>query len=720
MESDPRNEGSEVTQKMVEHLAIHEHLALLYSSQREQFDVIAPFLKTGLERGERCLYLVDDITPTSIIQRINEEGVEATNALGAKSLIIEVRRRGYFDPEHMIRFLKEAADAAIADGFTALRFASEMSWLLAREGGIERLNEFEAMLNYFFPQYPALGICQYNLQRFRPDTVKEIVLCHPNVIVGRALRKNPMEDSNVRLNLVITEHQRTEERLRQSETRLAEAQRLAHIGSYDYDVHTGNSEWSDETFRILGLDPSITKPSFEALIRIVHPEDRIRVEKTIVAAFREHYPFQIEFRIQVGHSVKHLMGLGQVALNDAGQPMRMFGTLLDVTDTRRMLDALQLSEERYRKLLASVTDYVYSVSISEGRATSTSHGAGCLAVTGYSPEEHANDPYLWYTMVHADDRSLVTEEAEKRMRGESTKALEHRIIHKNGSVRWVRNTIVPRHDQHGRLIGYDGLVEDITERKQIETGVRGSESHYRAVLDSLQSMLIVCSSDFRVEFMNARAARYFGRDARGEDCRKLQAELAGSCPKFIDERTFAGHEVHWEERCPSSGGWYSIVNTPIELPDGATGVLSVIEDITGIKRLEGVLHENRQRYLDLLDSIYDWIWEVDEKGYYTFASKGVKSLLGYDPEEVVGKQFIDLLMPFEVERISSIFQDFVSSRKAIVSLENICRHKDGRAVVVETSAKPFFDTEGKLIGYRGVDRDITERKKKERETKESL
>ncbi len=720
MESDPRNEGSEVTQKMVEHLAIHEHLALLYSSQREQFDVIAPFLKTGLERGERCLYLVDDITPTSIIQRINEEGVEATNALGAKSLIIEVRRRGYFDPEHMIRFLKEAADAAIADGFTALRFASEMSWLLAREGGIERLNEFEAMLNYFFPQYPALGICQYNLQRFRPDTVKEIVLCHPNVIVGRALRKNPMEDSNVRLNLVITEHQRTEERLRQSETRLAEAQRLAHIGSYDYDVHTGNSEWSDETFRILGLDPSITKPSFEALIRVVHPEDRIRVEKTIVAAFREHYPFQIEFRIQVGHSVKHLMGLGQVALNDAGQPMRMFGTLLDVTDTRRMLDALQLSEERYRKLLASVTDYVYSVSISEGRATSTSHGAGCLAVTGYSPEEHANDPYLWYTMVHADDRSLVTEEAEKRMRGESTKALEHRIIHKNGSVRWVRNTIVPRHDQHGRLIGYDGLVEDITERKQIETGVRGSESHYRAVLDSLQSMLIVCSSDFRVEFMNARAARYFGRDARGEDCRKLQAELAGSCPKFIDERTFAGHEVHWEERCPSSGSWYSIVNTPIELPDGATGVLAVIEDITGIKRLEGVLQENRQRYLDLLDSIYDWIWEVDEKGYYTFASKGVKSLLGYDPEEVVGKQFIDLLMPFEVERISSIFQDFVSSRKAIVSLENICRHKDGRAVVVETSAKPFFDTEGKLIGYRGVDRDITERKKKERETKESL
>ncbi len=720
MDSEIRNEGFEATQRMVEHLAIHEHLALLFSNQREQFDVIAPFLKTGLERGERCLYLVDDITSTSIVSRLNAEGLEATSALEAKSLIVEVRRRGYFDPEFTIRLLKEAADAAIAEGFTALRIASEMSWLLARDGGIERLNEFEAMLNYFFPQYPALGICQYNLQRFRPDTVKEVVLCHPNVIVGRALRRNPMEDSNVRLNLVITEHQRTEERLRQSEMRLAEAQRLAHIGSYDYDVHSANSEWSDETFRILGLDPSITKPSFEELIRTVHPEDRVRVERTIIAAFREHYPFQIEFRINVGRSVKHIMGLGQMTLNDTGQPARMFGTLMDMTEYRRMLDALQASEERYKTLLASVTDYVYSVSISEGRAVSTSHGAGCLAVTGYSPEDHVRDPYLWYNMVHPDDRRLVTEEAERRMRGESTKALEHRILHKNGSVRWMRNTIVPRHDQHGKLIGYDGLVEDITERKSMESGVRGAESHSRAMLDSLRAMLIVCAADFRVEFMNARAIRHVGRDARGEDYRKLQTELAGVCPKYFSERAFAGHDVHWEERCPSSGSWYSIVNTPIKMPDGTTGVLAAIEDITGTKRLEEVLQENRQRYLDLLDSIYDWIWEVDEKGYYTFASKGVRSLLGYSPEEVVGKQFIDLLMPFEVERISSIFQDYVSARKPIVSLENICKHKEGRAVVVETSAKPFFDKEGKLIGYRGVDRDITERRKKEREPKKAL
>lgn len=710
------SDSSDTTFKMVEHLAIHEHLALLFSSQKEQFDVITPFLRTGLERGERCLYLVDDITPTAILARLKEEGLEVSNALEAKSLVIEVRRRGYFDPEFTIRLLKESADAAIADGFAALRVASEMSWLLTRDGGIERLNDFEAMLNYYFPQFPALGICQYNLQRFRPETVKEVVLSHPNVIVGRSLRKNPMEDSNVRLNLVITEHQRAEEQLRESEMRLAEAQRLAHMGSYDFNVHTGDSKWSDETFRILGLDPTVSKPSIEELIRAVHPEDKIRVERIIIGSFREQYPFELEFRIIVGRSVKHILGLGQVAVNDAGDATRMFGTLMDITDRKRILDALQASEERYRRLLGSVTDYVYSVSIKDGRATSTSHGAGCLAVTGYSPEDHVADPYLWYKMVYPDDRIHVTEEAEKRMRAESTKTLEHRIIHKDGSIRWVRNTIVPRHDEKGTLVGYDGLVEDISERKAIEASVLGSEAHYRAMVDSFQGMMIVCDHDYRIEFMNTRAISHVGRDAKGEDYRKLKTELEGVCPNCIDDRAFAGQELHWEERCASTGSWYSVVNTPVKTTDGTIGVLATIEDITGVKRLQEVLQESRQRYLDLMDTVYDWIWEVDANGFYTFASKGVKAILGYDPEEIVGKTFTDLLMPFEVERISSVFNEFVSARKPIVSLENICRHKDGHAIVVETSGKPFFDLEGKLVGYRGVDRNITERKKKERET----
>ncbi len=708
-------EDSKKISETLENLAVHEHLALLFSSQREQFEVIAPFLHMGLERGERCLYLADDITPKAIIGRLKAEGIEVENALEAKSLVIEVRKRGYFDPEFMIRLLKESAEAAIADGYSALRVTSEMSWLLARDGGIERLNDFEAMLNYFFPQYPALGICQYDLQKFRPETVKEVVLCHPNVIVGGSLRKNPMEDSNVRLNLVITEQQRIEEELRQSEMRLAEAQRLAHLGSYEFDVHTGQSKWSDETFRILGLDPTIAKPSIDELIRAVHSEDKIRVQRTIVSALKERAPFELEFKITVGHSVKHLLGIGQVGLDDSGEVSRMFGTLMDITERRRILDALQLSEERYRRLLASVTDYVYSVSIIEGRAASTSHGAGCLAVTGYSPEDHLADPFLWYTMVFPDDRILVTEEAEKRMRGESARPLEHRIIHKNGSLRWVRNTIVPRRDADGNLIGYDGLVEDINERKLIEESVRESESHYRAMIDTFDGFVMMCRSDYRIVFMNAQFIKRVGKNACGEDCREFVREMANIIPPFISDKALSGENLSWEAHCPDQGQWFSIVNTPVRGVSENISVLITIQDITQKKSIEQALKENQERSRDVVETVEEWIWELYPNGIFKFTSGKVIQFLGYEPVEFSGKSFLDFLMPFEMERISTIFRDAIALQRPIVSLELVCRHKDGHPVKFETSGKPFFDEAGALLGYRCISREIADRRKTKEE-----
>ncbi|HZR16858.1 MAG TPA: ATP-binding protein [Verrucomicrobiae bacterium] len=126
------------------------------------------------------------------------------------------------------------------------------------------------------------------------------------------------------------------------------------------------------------------------------------------------------------------------------------------------------SERRYKRLLASVTDYVYAVTVEEGRAISTVHGPGCEAVTGYTSEEFERDQQLWYRMIQEEDRPAVLEQAERISKGQEPPPLEHRIIHKDGSVRWIRNTTVPRKDAQGRLVAYDGLVYDITERKEAE------------------------------------------------------------------------------------------------------------------------------------------------------------------------------------------------------------------------------------------------------------
>ena len=147
------------------------------------------------------------------------------------------------------------------------------------------------------------------------------------------------------------------------------------------------------------------------------------------------------------------------------------------------------SEQRYKRLLASVTDYVYAVTVEDGRAVSTFHGPGCEAVTGYTSDEFERDQQLWYRMIREEDRPAVLEQANRILKGEEPPQLEHRIIHKNGSERWIRNTTVPRKDAQGRLVAYDGLVYDITERKQAEERLTRAHAELAANEEALKRTL---------------------------------------------------------------------------------------------------------------------------------------------------------------------------------------------------------------------------------------
>ena len=136
-------------------------------------------------------------------------------------------------------------------------------------------------------------------------------------------------------------------------------------------------------------------------------------------------------------------------------------------------------EVRYRRLLEAVTSYTYSVTFAEG-GSFTRHGLGCLATTGYSPDEYATDPYLWISIVHPDDREMVRQYVAGILAGEKLPPIEHRILHKDGSTRWIRDTIIHRCDEGGRLSGYDGVVEDISQRKQATEALRASEDSLHA------------------------------------------------------------------------------------------------------------------------------------------------------------------------------------------------------------------------------------------------
>lgn len=137
------------------------------------------------------------------------------------------------------------------------------------------------------------------------------------------------------------------------------------------------------------------------------------------------------------------------------------------TQYKQTEQALIESEERYKRLINAVTAYTYSVEVRDGHAISTRHSMGCLPITGYNPEDYDYDPYLWHRMIYPDDKMMVENSIKKIFAGSEVPPMEHRIIRRDGTVVWIRNTMVPHYDEKG-LTRYDGLIENITERKLAE------------------------------------------------------------------------------------------------------------------------------------------------------------------------------------------------------------------------------------------------------------
>ena len=155
----------------------------------------------------------------------------------------------------------------------------------------------------------------------------------------------------------------------------------------------------------------------------------------------------------------------------------------NITERKQTEEALRESEERYRRIADTVTDYIFTSYIENGKVVKTVHGPGCIAVTGYSAEEFAADPYLWFNMVFPEDHDRVKKYASRILTGKNLDPVEHRIRRKDGRVRWVLNTPVPHHDSSGALISYDGLISDITLRKRAEEALRQTEENFRRSLD---------------------------------------------------------------------------------------------------------------------------------------------------------------------------------------------------------------------------------------------
>lgn len=258
----------------------------------------------------------------------------------------------------------------------------------------------------------------------------------------------------------ITILKQAENALRDSEKKYRNLVDNALVGIYKTDLKGNILYVNNALLRMLEFDSLEEMMSVNVLTTYKNPNDREEFIKNLVKEAKISN-FEIELITKTGKSKN-------IILNASLEEDIISGMMMDITKRKLAEKVLMDSEERYKHLLESVTDYVYTVEVEEGHPVRTSHGPGCKAVTGYTPEDFAADPYLWYRMIYDEDKEAVAKHAGRILSGKVGLPLEHRIFHKNGAIRWVRNSTVPRYDDNGYMVAYDGMISDITERKRLE------------------------------------------------------------------------------------------------------------------------------------------------------------------------------------------------------------------------------------------------------------
>lgn len=295
----------------------------------------------------------------------------------------------------------------------------------------------------------------------------------------------------------ITERKHHEEQIRWSEQRYKDIVENIHQAYYEADRYAIFTYCNPGMLILSGYSEQelIGKNSF----RLIVPEDReyVKSEYRRWREMRQH-KMSLEFRVLLKNGT--IMWVEQTThfeYDDRGGFRKATNFAKDITERKYAEQKLHSSELRYRQITEAITDYIYTVTVDGSSVAATKHGPGCQAVTGYSVEEFEHNRYLWSMMIVPEDRSLVEERIRAVLENKASAPVEHRIIRKDGALRWVRNTLVPRYNTAGGLISYDGLIQDITERKTAEEGLKHSEARNRALVRTIPDIMFVQDGDGR-------------------------------------------------------------------------------------------------------------------------------------------------------------------------------------------------------------------------------
>jgi PAS domain S-box-containing protein len=516
----------------------------------------------------------------------------------------------------------------------------------------------------------------------------------------------------------ITERKRIEDALRTRETMLARTEAIAHVGSWERDMATGNVIWSDEMFRILQRDPAAGTPTFEELANCFHPEDMAQLRRLTDIAVQEGTPFELELRVLLPEGeTRTCLSRGHAEAGPDGKAARLFGSLLDITRSKQLENGLRHSEadlikaQRFAKI-GSWTWHIKSNRLDWsdemyglfGIARETFTGALADVVDG---------------AIHPDDREAVAASNRAVAEKGTPTPLEYRILLPDGTVRYVwaeaGEMIL---DEEGRAETLSGIVQDITERRMAEQALRESEARFASMAEHSPVALYRFSQRKGGVYYSPPVRHLLGytpeelladptlwhRSIRPWDVAEVDAAIEAALVSLSGiDLTYRISTRDGQER------WFRDTATCRLEPDGDLLIDGVVMDITERKWAEISLRESNDllsRFISL-SPIYAYIKEATPgQSRVLQASENFQQMIGIPGSEMVGKVMPELFPAEIAEKMTREDWAVVSSGEGLEFEEEV----NGRKYY--TLKFPIIQGERLLMA--GFSIDITEREEASR------
>ncbi|HWQ68167.1 MAG TPA: PAS domain S-box protein [Methanospirillum sp.] len=390
--------------------------------------------------------------------------------------------------------------------------------------------------------------------------------------------------------------------------------------------------------------------------------------------------------------------------------------------------ALVKSEERFRGMTERSSDLIL---ILDQGMSPTYVSPSAWSIIGYHPEELVGQPSEFAAAtIFSQSGPIFLNGVQQSMKGDSIYNLEVQITKKDGTPVYVSLNAVP--------ILYDGVftgvqvsMRDITAVKNTEQALRETEERFSRFAANAQDVLYRISlPDVRYEYISPASIALTGYTPEEfySDPGLFKTLVHPDWHPYFQEQRNAllsrNVPPTYEYQIVDRAGnirWFNHRNVLVSNEHGDPVALEgIITDVTRQKNTEEELRKSEQRLLAVMMNAGSWIWEVDSDGIYRYCSPAVHDILGYSPDDLVGKvHFYDLFDPSVKDTLTSETMDAFSVHEPFKNFVNPNRHRDGSLVILNTSGTPVFDECGVFSGYCGVDQDITKEKEAEKKLIES-